>query len=462
MSTVATRPAAGITHRLGRKALLPLGLLGILVALSVLRVATGVNDIDSANAISAAVVAAVPLALAGLGGLWSERAGVVNIGLEGMMIMGSWSAAYAAYHWGAWAGVIAAIAGGMLFGVLHAIATVFFGVDQIVSGVAINLLGAGLTKFLAERFFSSLPGGGATQSPSLPDIGTFTVPGSSALSDLEGKHWFLVSDLAGILGGLLTNVSWLTLITVLLIAATAYVLWRTPFGLRLRSCGEAPQAAETLGVNVYLYKTIAVLVSGALAGLGGGFLAMVASDGFQQGQTGGRGYIGLAAMIFGNWMPLGLAAGALLFGYTDAIQLRQGGPTLHALLLAISVTLLLVGLWQIIRNKKIVSGVIGLLDISKPRGNVLLDELEGLLAARFPKAEVVWCQEEPKNMGAWSFIDPYLEWVLDRIGTDKRRARYTGRQAAASPAAGTMSKHIEQLEAFLEDALGNGDPAGRN
>ena len=350
MSTVATRPAAGITHRLGRKALLPLGLLGILVALSVLRVATGVNDIDSANAISAAVVAAVPLALAGLGGLWSERAGVVNIGLEGMMIMGSWSAAYAAYHWGAWAGVIAAIAGGMLFGVLQAIATVFFGVDQIVSGVAINLLGAGLTKFLAERFFSSLPGGGATQSPSLPDIGTFTVPGSSALSDLEGKHWFLVSDLAGILGGLLTNVSWLTLITVLLIAATAYVLWRTPFGLRLRSCGEAPQAAETLGVNVYLYKTIAVLVSGALAGLGGGFLAMVASDGFQQGQTGGRGYIGLAAMIFGNWMPLGTALGALLFGYTQALQLR-GGDQVHALLLLVGAGVIVGAIWMAVRRR---------------------------------------------------------------------------------------------------------------
>ena len=156
MSTVATRPAAGITHRLGRKALLPLGLLGILVALSVLRVATGVNDIDSANAISAAVVAAVPLALAGLGGLWSERAGVVNIGLEGMMIMGSWSAAYAAYHWGAWAGVIAAIAGGMLFGVLHAIATVFFGVDQIVSGVAINVIAPGAAAFLATRTFVGL------------------------------------------------------------------------------------------------------------------------------------------------------------------------------------------------------------------------------------------------------------------------------------------------------------------
>ncbi|HCQ19219.1 ABC transporter permease [Dermacoccus nishinomiyaensis] len=350
MSTVATRPTAGITRRLGRKALLPLGLLGILVALSVLRVATGVNDIDSANAISAAVVAAVPLALAGLGGLWSERAGVVNIGLEGMMIMGSWSAAYAAYHWGAWAGVIAAIAGGMLFGVLHAIATVFFGVDQIVSGVAINLLGAGLTKFLAERFFSSLPGGGATQSPSLPDIGTFTVPGSSALSDLEGKHWFLVSDLAGILGGLLTNVSWLTLITVLLIAATAYVLWRTPFGLRLRSCGEAPQAAETLGVNVYLYKTIAVLVSGALAGLGGGFLAMVASDGFQQGQTGGRGYIGLAAMIFGNWMPLGTALGALLFGYTQALQLR-GGDQVHALLLLVGAGVIVGAIWMAVRRR---------------------------------------------------------------------------------------------------------------
>lgn len=351
MSTVAataTQPKR--TLGLPRKALLPLALVAVVLGLSILRVATGVNDIDSSNAISAALVAAVPLALAGLGGLWSERAGVVNIGLEGMMIMGSWSAAFAAYHYGPWAGVLGGILGGMLFGLLHAIATVFFGVDHIVSGVAINLLGAGLTKFLAERFFSELPGGGPTQSPSLPDVASVTLPGSSALVDIEKNHWFLVSDVAGILAGLTKDVSLLTLLAIGLVIGTIFVLWKTSFGLRLRSCGEAPQAAETLGVNVYLYKTIAVVVSGGLAGLGGGFLAMVASDGFQQGQTGGRGYIGLAAMIFGNWMPIGTALGALLFGYTQALQLR-GGDQVHALLLLVGAGVLVGAVWIAVKKR---------------------------------------------------------------------------------------------------------------
>ncbi|RYI22748.1 ABC transporter permease [Dermacoccus sp. 147Ba] len=351
MSTVAataTQPKR--TLGLPRKALLPLALVAVVLGLSILRVATGVNDIDSSNAISAALVAAVPLALAGLGGLWSERAGVVNIGLEGMMIMGSWSAAFAAYHYGPWAGVLGGILGGMLFGLLHAIATVFFGVDHIVSGVAINLLGAGLTKFLAERFFSELPGGGPTQSPSLPDVASVTLPGSSALVDIEKNHWFLVSDVAGILAGLTKDVSLLTLLAIGLVIGTIFILWKTSFGLRLRSCGEAPQAAETLGVNVYLYKTIAVVVSGGLAGLGGGFLAMVASDGFQQGQTGGRGYIGLAAMIFGNWMPIGTALGALLFGYTQALQLR-GGDQVHALLLLVGAGVLVGAVWMAVKKR---------------------------------------------------------------------------------------------------------------
>lgn len=352
MSTVASTVTARPKRMLGlpRKALLPLALVAVVVGLSVLRAATGVDDIDSSNAISAALVAAVPLALAGLGGLWSERAGVVNIGLEGMMIMGSWSAAFAAYHYGPWAGVLGGILGGMLFGLLHAIATVFFGVDHIVSGVAINLLGAGLTKFLAERFFSALPGGGPTQSPSLPDVDSITIPGASALGDLEKKHWFLVSDVAGILGGLMKDLSLLTVLAVLLVVATVLVLWRTSFGLRLRSCGEAPQASETLGVNVYLYKTLAVLISGGLAGLGGAFLTMVASDGFQQGQTGGRGYIGLAAMIFGNWMPIGTALGALLFGYTQALQLR-GGDQVHALLLLVGAGVLVAAIWMAMKKR---------------------------------------------------------------------------------------------------------------
>jgi len=158
----------------------------------------------------------------------------------------------------------------------------------------------------------------------------------------------------------ITDLSVVTLIAVLLVVATWWILWKTAFGLRLRSCGESPVAAETLGVNVYRYKFLAVLVSGGLAGLGGGYLALVAANIYRDGQTGGRGYIGLAAMIFGNWRPGGLVSGAALFGYTDAVQLRGGGTTVHAMLLLLAVLIAAVGVWQIWRKHAVVQGIIAL------------------------------------------------------------------------------------------------------
>ena len=334
--------------------------VGAFAVVSVLRVVTGANDIDSSGALAAAIGLAVPIGLAGLGGLWSERAGVVNIGLEGMMILGTWGAGFFGYHWGPWAGVLGAIVMGALGGLIHAIATVTFGVDQIVSGVAINIIGLGIAKYLAARFFSGLPGGGPTQSPPVKDLPSFTLPGvSDGLLTVEKHHWFLVSDLASVLRAVCTNLSVLTVIAVLLFVGTWWVLWRTAFGLRLRSCGESPVAAESLGVNVLRYKFLAVLVSGGLAGLGGGFLALVAASIYRDGQTGGRGYIGLAAMIFGNWRPGGLLTGAALFGYTDAVQLR-GGAVVHAFLLLFAVILLAVGIWQVARNGRLVQGVLAI------------------------------------------------------------------------------------------------------
>jgi len=146
------------------------------------------------------------------------------------------------------------------------------------------------------------------------------------------------------LGGLVTGLSLVTVLAIVVVIGTAWLLWRTAFGLRLRSCGEEPYAAESLGVNVYKYKYIAVIVSGAMAGLGGSALAISAHQ-FRDGQTGGRGFIGLAALIFGNWRPGALGAGAGLFGYTDAIQLRSS-PAVHALLMLLAVALLLVAVWQ--------------------------------------------------------------------------------------------------------------------
>ncbi|WTD58938.1 ABC transporter permease [Streptosporangium sp. NBC_01639] len=331
-----------------------LALGGLVVLLSFTRAVTGAVDLTSAGAVNAAVALAVPIGLAGLGGLWSERAGVVNIGLEGMMILGTWAGAWGAIHFAnPWAGVVAGAIGGALGGLLHAIATVTFGVDHIISGVAINILGLGVTQFLSKVTFAEMPGGGDSQSPPVPKPGIVSLPWvGDPLATLEAKQWFLLSDVAGILRGLTTNVSLFTILAILLIPLTFYVLWRTAFGLRLRSCGERPVAAESLGVNVYSYKYVAVVASGALAGLGGAFLSLVASSAYREGQTGGRGFIGLAAMIFGNWRPGGLAAGATLFGYTDALQLRRGGESVHALLLMVAIMIVGVAVYQLVRQSR--------------------------------------------------------------------------------------------------------------
>jgi general nucleoside transport system permease protein len=323
------------------------GLAAALFLLSLLQLVTGARDLASSGALAATMVATVPIALAGLGGLWSERAGVVNIGLEGMMILGTYGAGIFGYHLGGWAGVAGAILLGMIGGLIHAVATVTFGVDHIISGVAINIIALGATQYLAALTFTGLPGGGQTQSPKLGEVGSISIPPlSDALGDLEQRDLFFVSELAALLRALVTNLSLLVLVALLLFVVTYYLLWRTAFGLRLRSCGESPASAESLGVNVYRYKFVAVLVSGGLAGLAGGFLALVASNNFRDGQTGGRGYIGLAAMIFGNWRPAGLLAGSGLFGYTETLGLRQGGDSVHALLLLLAVLLLVAAVWQ--------------------------------------------------------------------------------------------------------------------
>jgi simple sugar transport system permease protein len=332
-----------------------------LVVVSAVRAIAGADDVTSSGQMAGALTGAVPIALAGLGGLWSERAGVVNIGLEGMMILGTFFGAWAGWSFDSpWMGVLAGVLGGMAGGLVHAVVTVTFGVDHIIAGVAMNILAAGVTAYIAKRVFTAgkakLEGGTPKQSPPMEDMKTFTVPGLSHwLHSLEKHHWFFVSDVAGVLGGLVTRISSLTLLAAALFVLTFFVLWRTSFGLRLRSCGENPVAAESLGVNVYLYKYVAVIVSGGLAGLGGFFLS-VGTHFYLEGQTSGRGYIGLAAMIFGNWRPGGLAMGAGLFGYADSLQLRSGTDSVHALLLLLAVLLLAMAVWRYVRKAYIAAG----------------------------------------------------------------------------------------------------------
>ena len=250
-----------------------------LLLVSAARMISGAGDIDSTGALRAALVAAIPIMLAGLGGLWSERAGVVNIGLEGMMMLGTLGTGYLGYHYGALAGVLGGVLFGLLGGLLHALMTVIFGVDHIISGVAINIMALGVTGYLAEIWFTGLPGGGQSQSPPLPRLPTITIePIVDFCREVEDKGWFLISDLFSVIGVLFDRMSLLTLFALALVPLTAWILWRTGFGLRTRSTGEAPSAAESLGVNVYLYKSVAVTVSGALAGLGGAVLATRPAD----------------------------------------------------------------------------------------------------------------------------------------------------------------------------------------
>lgn len=331
-----------------RSALIAAALVAIL---SVTVTLTGQIQLTSGGTASAAVRLGLPILLAGLGGLWAERAGIINIGLEGMMVLGTWGAAWAGYQWGPWAAMLGGLVFGALGGLLHAVATVTFNVNHIVSGVAITLLGTGLTKYLATLVFTPVSQN-PRQSPRLEGFTEFSIPGvSEGLAALEAQQRVFVSDLAGLLSGLVTGLTPILVIGVALVPVSYLVLWRTAFGLRLRSAGESPVAAESLGVNVVLHKYVAVTISGALAGLGGAALVLNPGQlGYLENQVGGRGYIGLAAMIFGNWRPAGLLVGSALFGYVDGLQLRAGGEAVHALLYGATLVAVVVAvLWAIRR-----------------------------------------------------------------------------------------------------------------
>lgn len=333
-----------------------------LILLSFVRAMTGANDLTSSGTFSATLRVSMPILLAGLGGLYAERAGVVNIGLEGMMIFGTWFGAWAGWHFGAWTGVLAGILGGAMGGLIHAVATVTFGIDHIVSGVGINILAAGVTRFLSVIAYQNVPGAGITQSPpvkgGIPDVNLpFLAGGHLAgfkspdfFGWFEQRRWFLISDVGGFLKGITSNLSVLTILALILVPVSFWILWRTAFGLRLRSVGEHPIAAASLGVPVYTMKYIGVVVSGALAGMGGAFLVIEEAQIYREGQTGGRGFIALAALIFGNWRPTGIAAGAGLFGYSDALQLRSD-KAIHALLLFVAIALALTAFRLLFRRR---------------------------------------------------------------------------------------------------------------
>ncbi len=325
----------------------------------------GLERLTSENASGAMLRWSVPILLAGLGGLYAERAGVVNIGLEGMMVLGTWAGAYGYILGGPWMALLVGLAGGAVGGLLHAIATVTFKVDHIVSGVAINILAPGLVRFLSQYAFSGTSGGSITQSPVISGLPTVTVPflGGGDLfgwktPDLLGvvDRWdvFFVSDIASFLRGFAVNVSVFTLLALAVVPVTAWLVWRTRFGLRLRIAGEHPVAGESLGVNIYWQKYKGVIISGALSGLGGAYIAMELTGFYREGQVQGRGFIGLAALIFGNWRPGGVLVASFLFGYPFGTALRDlDGRSTHALLLLVVIGLAVMAVVSIRRAKRV-------------------------------------------------------------------------------------------------------------
>jgi general nucleoside transport system permease protein len=275
--------------------------------------------LDSLVPILAATVrVATPLILAALAGLFSERAGIINVGLEGKMLAGAFAAASAAAISGSvWVGFGAAILAACALALVHAVACITLRGNQVVSGMAINILASGLSATLALAWFQQ---GG--QTPTLPNTARFQaipLPGAEWIAEIP----ILGRILVGVAGGHTLPVY----LAFALVPLVAFVLWRTRFGLRLRACGENPAAADSAGVPVARMRYAAVLIAGALCGMAGATIATAQSAGFDRDMTAGRGFIALAALILAHWKPWPVLLTCLLFGLLDAVAIRlQGWP----------------------------------------------------------------------------------------------------------------------------------------
>ena len=275
---------------------------------------SGVEDIFrllfTANLWQVALVSAVLLLLPALGGVISERSGVVNIAMEGMMLTGAFFAVWADLIWHSpWIAVLVAMVAGGLMALIHAVVSIRFRADQIVSGIAINIFAAGLTVFLVRAIYGLQDVGHVVPAEALPN---WDVPVLSAIP---------------FIGQVVFQQNVVVYIALILLVVVEIVLFRTRLGLRIRAVGEHPQAADTAGLNVYLIRYGAVITSGLLSGLAGAFLAIGVSNTFVPNMTDGRGYIALAAMIFGKWTPRGAFLACIIFGVGEAIYANNS--TIH-------------------------------------------------------------------------------------------------------------------------------------
>jgi simple sugar transport system permease protein len=280
------------------------GLLGVgLGVLATRSSTTDLNQVFTASLIASMLVFATPLTFAAIGGMFSERSGVVNIGLEGMMLMGAFWGIWGADKTGSWIGglVIGIISGGLL-AVVHAVFAIHLRADQIVGGVAVNFLALGITGYFFVQLYhgNNVP----TGISQIPDVNLTS----------NSNHGFF-SEAFGHLNLMIWAV-------MALVVVSYFVMFRTPLGLRIRACGEHPRAADTVGINVYLLRYFSVILSGMLAAAGGAYLTIGFLGTYNENVTAGRGFIALAALIFGNWRPFGAFGAALLFGLSTAIAFR--------------------------------------------------------------------------------------------------------------------------------------------
>lgn len=247
--------------------------------------------------IASSIRFSIPYTLAGLGGTYSERSGVVNIGLEGMMLTGAFTAVAVTNASGSpWLGLLAAIFAGMLLGLIHAVVCVTFKADQIVSGLAIIIFAAGITVFFSWLLYdkTQIQAEARLHLPLLHDVAAFNI--------------------------LFSEIPPLVFFTAAIVIASHFIIFKTVFGLRLRSVGEHPKAADTLGISVDRMRYTGVIISGALSGMAGAYLSLEHAHYFVKGISAGRGFIGLASMIFGKWTSFGTAGAGLLFGFGEALK----------------------------------------------------------------------------------------------------------------------------------------------
>jgi general nucleoside transport system permease protein len=264
---------------------------------------TSGTSLNLPGMLQATLVAATPLTLGAMCGVLCERSGIINIAIEGMMLWGAFAAvAFASIFDSHWMGLVGASLVGGVMAALHAVLSIKYKVDQIISGTVINILAAGGTRFLNLRLLE--PAGLSTP-------GSFSIISIPVLSEIP------------VVGPILFANQPIVFIMLILLLAVNYVVFFTPWGLRMRACGEHPRAADTVGVHVNRTRYISVFVSGLIAGIGGAYFSLGMIGTFEDGMTRGQGFVALAAMIFGNWNPIGGFLAALLFGFADALQVKM-------------------------------------------------------------------------------------------------------------------------------------------